>query len=106
MASADKQCRAEAMPLPPSPFLGMRPKVDSMSGPKELVSILKRAISEAAFRAQDAEHENDTRRLADLRLAIAFSSQKLRNVIDGVVPEKDAEGELRQALNVLLNTLY
>ena len=100
---------AERQPSPVvsgTPFRFRRPKVDTKASPRELVQILKRLITEAREKAIEAEMAGDNARLANIRLARAYSSQRLRDVVDEKVPKKDVEGNLRQALNVLINTLY
>jgi len=107
MASISRQLHVPGVPhVIRSAFSLRRPKIDSLTPTKELVSVLKRLITEADNEAKDAAREGNTRRLVDLRIAAAYSSQKLRNVIDGKVRSEDVEGELRQALNVIVNTLY
>lgn len=84
-----------------------RPMLDFWNTPdKDLFSLTKKMITLAQEELKCAEAKGDSKRAGLLREACAFSCQKLQIVIDGHVSGTDIGAELRQALNVLLNSVY
>ncbi len=84
-----------------------RPMLDFWITPdKDLVSLTKKMITRATAEAELAESKGDAKRAQLLRMAVGFSSKKLQSVTGGTVSGTDVGAELRQTLNVLLNTIY
>ncbi len=71
---------------------------------KELFSLTKKMITRAEAEIEQAEAAGNAKRAQLLRTALDFATIKLQAVTGGAVT--DASGELRQALNVLLNSVY
>ncbi|MEW6722982.1 MAG: hypothetical protein AB1324_06995 [Candidatus Micrarchaeota archaeon] len=83
-----------------------RPMVDFNTPDKELFSIAEKMVTLARQEKQDAEGRGDKRRTELLGTALDFSAEKMQKVTSGAVTGSDVGGELRQALNVLINTIY
>ncbi len=97
---ADPQQRKIILALP-------RPMLDFWRATdRELVSLTKKMITRAEAEIEQAEAAGNDKRSQLLRAALDFASVKLQAVTSGAVTGTDAGAELRQALNVLLNSIY
>ncbi len=107
MASATKTTYAPSTASKKAILALPRPMLDFWTTPdRELVSLTKKMISRAEAEIEKAESEGDTKREQLLRAAMDFGSKKLGAVTSGAVSGTEVGAELRQALNVLLNSIY
>lgn len=83
-----------------------RPLVDFNTSERELFSITEMMITVAKQELAEADGRKDLKRAEMLKTALGFSAEKLQAVTGGKVTGTDVGGELRQALNVLINTVY
>ncbi len=98
--AAESQQRKMILALP-------RPMLDFWRATdKELFSLTKKMITRAEAEIEQAESAGNAKRAQLLRTALDFAAIKLQSVTGGAVTGTDASGELRQALNVLLNSIY
>lgn len=91
---------------PPRRISLPRPMIDFNTPDRELFSTAKKMVSLAQQELKDAETKGDGKRAGLLRIALDFSAEKLQAVTGCKVTGTDVGGELRQALNVLINTIY
>ena len=95
-----------APPAPRAKISLPRPMVDFNTPDKELLSIAEKMVTLAQQEKQAAEGRGDKRRTELLKTALEFSDGKMQLVTGGKVTGSDVGGELRQALNVLINSIY
>ncbi len=82
------------------------PKLDYWkASDKELISLAKRMVTLARFKAADARACKDLQYAEMLDDAARFASEKINDIVDGKVLGSEVGAELRQALNVVLNTV-
>lgn len=98
--AAEPQRRKMILSLP-------RPMLDFWRATdRELFSLTKKMITRAEAELEQAESAGNAKRSQLLRAALDFATMKLQAVTSGAVSGTDVCAELRQALNVLLNSIY
>ena len=86
-----------------TPFIFKYPQIEKLRETKDLVSVLKKKITEAKIKARDAFLGNQGLKGIDLKIAAAYASGKLRMVIDLECndPKTNDELILRDAIRVI-----
>jgi len=103
MATVQKHSSQQREPVQGSPFVFEYPKAESLQGTWSLVSVLKKKITEANVRARDSFMYGNESKAAGLRLAVAYASDKLSQVINRRCddPWADKEAMLKDAIRVI-----